>query len=225
MRSRSRLPGKERNRRAAIVADGSDGIISYCEVFYLYSIIYSADRCLRAFAEHEQAMKAGAPADTLIGSVQEAVGHAAALSRYFWPSTSLSRKAQPLEQLRALRGRKLRRAFSLTSTSPLRSRKLRNAWEHFDERLDEHLLEVDAGAFFPGCLIDDHTLADDPLGHIFKLLDPKAECLVLLGSKYFFGPIRAEVRRVHALATECANAGGRLRVGPNEHVGVQQSQT
>lgn len=49
----------------------------------------------------------------------------------------------------------------------------------------------------PGCLIESHEIADDPAGYTFKVLDPKAECLVLLGERFFYGEIREEVMRVH----------------------------
>lgn len=45
-------------------------------------------------------------------------------------------------------------------------------------------------------MLGEHTLADDPVGKIFKLIDPENECLVLLGRKFFFSPIREEVKRI-----------------------------
>lgn len=52
----------------------------------------------------------------------------------------------------------------------------------------------------PNGLIGKHMIVDDPIGHVFKVLDSDAECLVLLNKKYFFGPIRAEVKRIVDLA-------------------------
>ena len=101
--------------------------------------------------------------------------------------------------------------FHLDESSALYNRDLRNAWEHFDERLDAYFLENDAGFFFPSCILDDHSLADDPVGHIFKLLDIEAECLVLLGEKYFFAPIREAVQSVLEIALEADKNGSRLR--------------
>lgn len=59
------------------------------------------------------------------------VGHAAALSRYFWPSPSGGKKPQ-LQNLKQKRGEFLRNVFKLDEHSPLHNRDLRNAWEHFD---------------------------------------------------------------------------------------------
>jgi len=92
--------------------------------------------------------------------------------------------------------------YKITDDSPLANRELRNAWEHFDEKLDAYVLSNDAGYFFPTPIINSHTLADDPAGKIFKLLDPENHCLVLLGQKFFFEPIRNEVERVFARAAQ-----------------------
>lgn len=202
----------ERERRASLAVTEYDGIIPYVEAFYIHSIIYSASRCLDSFARYDHLKDNGGSADEIISIVQEAVGHSAALSRYFWPSPQGKRKQPNLAKLKEARGEKLRRAFQLDESSALYNRDLRNAWEHFDERLDSYFLENDAGVFFPSCILDNHSLADDPTGHIFKLLDVEAECLVLLGVKYFFTPIREAVRSMLAIALEADKNGSRLRV-------------
>ena len=186
----------ELERRAKIVAEQYDGILPYFEAFYLFSIHYSADRCLEAFHRYDQLKDKDIVPEYLISVVQEAVGHAAALSRYFWPS-SIGRKSQKnLQLLKSKRGKKLREFFGLDEKSPLYNRDLRNAWEHFDERLDQYLVGRDSGMFFPTCKIGSHNLANNPVDQFFKLLDIDAECLVLMEEKYFFGPIRLEVERV-----------------------------
>lgn len=205
-----RLPTEERSRRAGIVFGDCGGILPQAEVFYLHSIIYSARRAMRSFEEYEAAKGRTDDAEYLVSVLQEAVGHAAALSRYFWPSLVRKKSPQASDKLKAARGEKLRGAFALSETSALFDRKLRNAWEHFDERLDGFLLENDAGTFFPDCFIGDHRVADDPLGHIFKLLDPAEECLVLLGQKYFYAALRQEVDRILRLALKLSHSGGRL---------------
>jgi hypothetical protein len=129
---------EEKEKRAAIVADRG-GILPYCEAFYLLSIHYSAGRCLESFEKYEKFKNQEVEPDYLVSIIQEAVGHAAALSRYFWPSPQ-GRKNQPnLTRLKKERGKKLRHSFGLTEDSPLYNRDLRNAWEHFDERLDVYL--------------------------------------------------------------------------------------
>jgi len=202
------LTAEEKEKRAAVVANEYAGILPYCEAFYLLSIHYSAERCLESFQKYEEIKTQKVDPDYLVSIVQEAVGHAAALSRYFWPSPQGRKKQPHLLRLKSERGKKLRKSFGLNDASSLYNRELRNAWEHFDERLDMYLLETDSGMFFPKSIIGSHTKADDPLGHIFKLLDPEEECLVLMGCKYFFAPIRDEVVSIY---NEIFNKeGGRL---------------
>lgn len=204
------LDVEERQSRAKLVVDDYDGILPCCEAFYIHSIIYSAGRCLESFDRYLQLKKEDISPEYLICIIQEAVGHAAALSRYFWPSPSGKKKEPNQRLLKEARGEKLCKAFGLDHTSSLYNRDLRNAWEHFDERLDIYLLQNDAGYFFPNCLVDSHALADDPVGHIFKLLDPEEECLVLMGKKYFFIPIYGEVLRIFNMAMEAGKNGARL---------------
>lgn len=189
---------QELERRAEVNVEHCNGIQPMHMVFYHHSIYYSAERCLSAFDEYEQLLEhQDIEPIHLVSTIQEAIGHAAALSRYFWP-TSMGDKRKQSKQLEMRRkgGETLRNFFAVTDDSPLHNRDLRNAWEHFDEKLDTYLISNLAGHFFPDPLVADHSLADEPTGKIFKLIDPTSECLVLLGEKFFFNPIRAEVERI-----------------------------
>lgn len=108
------------------------------------------------------------------------------------------------------RGERLRGAFNLDNESPLKWRRLRNAFEHFDEDLDRFLLNNSVGYFFPDPLIGQHTLADEAIGNVFRLVDPVSGTCVLLGHKFEFRPIRAEVVRVLSRALEMDRQGSRL---------------
>jgi hypothetical protein len=136
--------------------------------------------------------------------VQEALTHAGALSRYFWPSPKQKNK------IAMARATKLRYYFYLNDNSPLRCRALRDTFEHFDERLDNYLLGATAGSFFPGPLIADADLASEPTGHFFRLVDPEKQVCVIFGEKFAFGPIRNEVKRVYSAAREMDENGSRL---------------
>ncbi|GAB1045095.1 hypothetical protein AYI83_21075 [Shewanella algae] len=188
---------EELERRAKLTNEMCGGIQPMHKPFYTLSVKYSADRCLKAFSAYDDLLAGGASAEELISSVQEAIGHAAALSRYFWP-TSMGKKKEAKEQIamRQARGEALREIYGVSNNSCLTDRDMRNAWEHFDEKLDVFVLSHDAGCFFPMPMLGEHTLADDPVGKIFKLIDPENECLVLLGKKFFFSPIREEVKRI-----------------------------
>ncbi|RWE82525.1 MAG: hypothetical protein EOS63_06840 [Mesorhizobium sp.] len=198
-----RLDEDTRKQRETVIAGQYGGIYPPYEAFYIQSIIYAADRSETAFKRFDEADALTAPAGLIFATVQEALTHAGALSRFFWPVKKDS-------QLAAARGKRLREAFKLDDTSPLKWRNLRNAFEHFDEDLDRFLLEDRVGYFFPGPVVDDQALTEETLGQIFKLVDPPHAVCVLLGQRFEFRPIRREVQRVLARAIEMDNAGARL---------------
>ncbi len=208
---RTALTNEELIRRADIVVRDYAGVVPYFEVMFLHSMLYASGRSLEAFERFRCIDDPRDAPDYAVSVVQEAVGHAAAVSRFFWPAVGTKREPVSLRKMRELRGERLCTAFGMTDESPLANRSLRNAWEHFDERLDRYQLEVTGGAMLPGCLIDRHDIADDPVGHTFKVLDPDAECLVVLGERFFYGAIRDEVARVHQIALASDRDGGRLR--------------
>lgn len=198
---------KELLRRILLIIENYEGIAPEHEAFYIYSILYSAERALSAFDRYEELIKKKANVTILISTIQEAIGHAGALSRYFWESRMGPKSTKKLNEKRA---NKLRDKFGLVGTSPLKDRSLRDEWEHYDERLDIFLIKNIAGNYFPTPILDRHTLADEPCGKIFKLLDIEAHCLVLLGKKYFFIPIRQEVLKVYNYAMCAIENGCRL---------------
>jgi hypothetical protein len=117
--------------------------------------------------------------------------------------------------LKIARADKLRKAFGLTSNCLLKDRRLRDLLEHFDERLDRYLVSHDSGYFFPGAMVGDSELADDPAGNIFKLVDHRNSCFVLLGEKHHFGELRKEVEHVYELAVDMDKNGCKLRKLPD----------
>ena len=191
---------EELERRAEIVSRTSAGIQAPHEAFYIHSILYSAGCSLRAFARYDTLNAVGVEyPDMMIAAVQEAIGHAGALSRYFWPPPPRKTKGTERPNFGLLvsdRGEKLRNAFQVTKASPLFDRNLRNVWEHFDEKLDQYLLGIIGGVFFPECIIAPIHHPDRLIRHYFKKLDPESESLILLDDIYFFGEIRAEVQRI-----------------------------
>ena len=200
----------ETNRRAAILVETVDGIHPPFEAFYILSVIYATSRSLAAFRRYSTSVTRCARDETIVSAVHEALGHAAALSRFFWPSGVGGKNLSGVPLLTKARATKLRRAFHVTEDSPLKDRQLRNALEHFDERLDAYMLKDTAGLFFPTAIVGDHKLADDPTGHIFKLVDPEVHCFVLFGEKFFFGNLRKEVSLVHRRAQTMGRQGSRL---------------
>jgi hypothetical protein len=179
--------------RAAIIARDYEGIFAPYASFYIHSIEYAAKRSEAAFDAFRAASAMEETADSVFGAIQEALTQAGGLSRFFWPA----RQSGLLGQAR---GKRLRRAFELADDSPLSSRAIRNAMEHLDERLDRFLLTDPAGHFFPGPILADYEMADEKIGHVFKLVDPYRSFCVVLGERIYFYSIECEVRRVHFLA-------------------------
>ncbi|EGA64946.1 hypothetical protein [Vibrio brasiliensis] len=212
-----KIDNEEKERRARIVVDDCGGIQFPQEAFYIHSIAYSSGRCIEVFERYANLKNEDIPPSYLVALVQEAVGHAAALSRYFWPTPNKKKIIANQIELRGARASKLRSAFEQTEQSPLYNRDLRNAWEHFDERLDDYLLSHMAGTFYPTAIIGSHEEADAPTNHIFKLLDIENECLVLMNEKYFYLPIYHEVKKVFNLAMQFDSEGARLPITNNSN--------
>ena len=186
-----------------MVINDYDGMLPYNEAFYICSIIYAAEAAYVAYARYEGQCKAGRDHSAAASAIHEALGHAAALSRFFWPVRA--------NRLTKARGQRLREAFQVSDESPLQARGLRNALEHYDERLDEFLLGDCVGMILPEPLIGPVDLATDPVGKVFKLLDPDQGIFVILGEAFQFEPIIAEVGRILERAYELNDAGSRLR--------------
>lgn len=180
-------------RRAGIVVE-MGGVVPYCVAFYNVSIRYCVTRAHHSFRRYEDSRVSEEVDEIQVSYVHEALEHAAALSRFFWPSGLGNRN---LNKLRKARARMLREQHKLNGRSPLKNRKLRDSLEHFDERLDEYCLTQDAGYFFPSAMIGNSNLADDPTGNIFRLVDPQKKIFVVMGEKYEFGPIQTEIERLH----------------------------
>ena len=175
------LENDEYKRRETIVVEQFSGIIDYCEPFYIYSIHYSADRAIAAFERFIEAASAeNLNAPLVVSSIHEALTHASALSRFFWPVRN-----KPIHLARAA---KLRRAFAIEDSSPLKDRALRDALEHFDERLDIFLLEHDTGFFRPAPTVGSHSEIGGQ-DKVFKLVDLREKAFVLLNEIHFFEPI------------------------------------
>lgn len=188
---------EELERRAKMTSKECNGIQPMHKVFYGLSIHYSAERSLLAFTKYDELLDTGGNASDLVSAVQEGIGHAAALSRYFWPTTMGNKKKMPEQiSMRLKRGEHLREQYGIDETSPIFNRDLRNMWEHFDEKLDTYLLSHDAGCFFPSPMLGAHETADESVGKVFKLIDTEEHCLVLLGRKFFFLDIRKEIERI-----------------------------
>lgn len=183
-----RMDRTEQQRRRQEVTESHGGIQPMFREFYFEAVAYAAGRAVAAFERFDKSLSSGGSSDETVASAHEALGHAAAVSRFFFPSTR-----DPLCEARGLR---LRHLFAVEPNSSLQDRELRNALEHFDERLDDYLLGNIEGFIFPGAQVGDASLSDHESGHLFRMVDPDDEVIVLFGKKHRFGTLRTEVTRI-----------------------------
>ena len=199
------------SERVEMVCADSGGIHPPFEAFYIHSVAYAASRAIQAFDRFRAALSEALPDEEVFSLVQEAMGHAAALSRFFNPSGVGGKGGAPLRRLANARAEKLRAAFEIDEGSVIWNRQLRDALEHFDERLDRYLLRDAVGTFFPNPVVGAAELAEDRWGHIFKLVDPESFQFVILGERFDFKRVYDEVVRVFRLAESMDKNGMRLR--------------
>jgi hypothetical protein len=195
----------ERQRRETIVIEENAGVLPYMEVMYLASVIYAAEAAIVAYQRYVRAREQEDGDSAAASAIHEALGHAAGLSRFFWPSGG---------KLPKVRAKYLRNRLAVEGDSPLRNRRLRDALEHFDERLDEFLLADCVGLLLPEPMVADVNQVDDPTAQIFKLVDPWNGVFVVLNERFAFQAIIEEVARILARAydiyngTSCAEPAG-----------------
>ena len=177
------------------------GIQPMHQIFYYYSILYTAECSVRAFEFYEYLLTQNDVDEIqLVGVVQEAIGHAGALAFYFWNKGS-RRQPKEIKEYIKQRSEFLKNEFKLDDTSALKNRSLRNTFEHFDEKIDIGLLNTMAGTFYPMPVIQSHSIIEkEQVGKYFKLLDIEKKCLVLLNEKFFFKDIQKEVERIYKIA-------------------------
>jgi hypothetical protein len=190
--------------------DHYSGIFPPYEAFYIHSIMYEADRVLAAFEQYGELRSKDASWPDQVSAIHEALGHAGALSRFFWPSRSSRFVSKSIQALREARAGKLRLAFRMGDESPLKDRRLRDALEHFDERLDKYLLTSGAGEYAPVPRIGDSEGLPDGANHVFKLVDPSRSTFLILDVKLQFGGIREEAARVLLETRRMMQNGARL---------------
>lgn len=180
------------------------------EAFYIQSMLFNAKAAAASIEQINAVMHvvkenspenpvSALPVQYLLGNLQNLVLHAAALSRYFWPS----------RDQHDWRGTQLRRALSIEDDSPWKSRDLRNAIEHFDERLDTYLDVGLTGKIIPEYVGPMPASGGVPL-HLFRAYFVDTGDFELLGRRFNMPLIAREVLRVEAALRQMDANGGRL---------------
>jgi len=200
------LDDEERKRRARLIVDEYQGIHPPWEILYISHIQSTCRASLAAFNRFEElAIAPRGQQDP--GAAFEALGlalaHSAAVSRFFKPSR------QGIAGISRARGDRLARAFAVGPSSALNDRGLRDAIEHYDERLDEYLLNpqygntIGIGIGGPAPPLNDAAF---PLRWV-NIVDGRAQ---ILGQEYDYSNTKREIMRVLLLADKFMESGCRL---------------
>lgn len=182
------------------------------EVFYLEALLYCTTAALRAGRDVQSALKTGSRhtattpewqrcAFAIMNGVQTITIQAAALSRYFWPSSKA-----PTSRARAQR---LREGLGIGERSPLRSRELRNRWEHFDERLDAFCKEHRAGVVLPSYVGPKPPESEVPT-IAFRAYYTDVGEFEILGDRFDVPMVLTAIEEVHIRVVSCLDRGGRI---------------
>jgi hypothetical protein len=191
------------NDYSKIIAEQYSGILPFHEAFYIRSIGVAAQKGAEEFENYRTRIRSKDEVLRAIHDLQTALTHAAIVSRFFWPASR--------DLLTVTRAARLRLGYNLNDSDPLADRALRNAIEHFDERLDKFLARSPTGPIVD-MVIGDHSIADDPLGYVLRLVDSEAEIFVLLGKKFRFVGVEMSLRSISNLSVAMAKKGYRLPV-------------
>ena len=134
----------------------------------------------------------------VLNNLQNIFVHAAAISRYAWPSRVGK------QNLHANRGQELKQLLDLSDASPLRDRNLRNKLEHFDENLDVYLNSKPiVGHVIPAYVGGSINSQGVPV-HLFRAYYVDTAVFEILGHKFEAQPIVDEICRLHSRFNACA---------------------
>lgn len=204
-----KISDAEKERRAAILTEQHSGIHEPDEIVYISHISSVSRLATNAFDRFENQIDTGFNRmghEETFESLQTAISHSAALSRFFWPSRNGTRS------LHKARGKKLRIAFRVNNDSPLKDRGLRDAIEHYDERLDLYHLNPKMGNII-SLRINDEPRPNTQPSFILLKVDTKLREVNILGKEHGYGRIIKEVNRISDLAVRFSKAGYRLPDG------------
>ena len=185
------------------------------EALYIQGMLYctssafeSMDAIESEFGENpEEKILEGPPElnwALVLRHLQNVVLQAGSLSKYFWP----------IRKQHYWRGRILRDKFGLSDGHALQSRKLRDAFEHFDERLDAYIESGLVGIVLPQ-FVGPRPRSDGVPGHFFWAYLVDENSFQLLGENFALEPIVAGILEIHEKLQVFESNGSRM-VHPEE---------
>jgi len=171
-------------------------------IFYVHAMLFNVRAALGSLelAGDAMGLTPGSSApdridqDFVLNHLQNAIIHAGAVSRHFWPSKGKGAAARKTQA----RGAFLRRRMGVEDANPLADRRLRNAIEHFDERLDAYLANGLVGIIVPHYVGQSLEPSDIP-GHIFRAFYTDSLVFEIIGERYAIPPLIDELQRLEGL--------------------------
>jgi hypothetical protein len=140
--------------------------------------------------------------DFVLNHLQNAIIHAGAVSRHFWPPKGKGAAARKKQA----RGAFLRRQLGIEDASPLADRRLRNAIEHFDERLDAYVGQGIVGIILPHYVGESMEASGIP-GHIFRAFYTDSLTFEIMSERYEIAPLIDELQRLENLLESNGRGG------------------
>jgi predicted P-loop ATPase len=179
-----------------------EGIWSPYIAFYVESIRFNCESAYKSiesvaeFIEMTNKTKGkyeitGIIQNQVINNVQNILVQAAAISRYFWPSTPGKNK------IHEKRADHLRKIFEISDGSPLKNRTLRNQLEHFDEKLDIYLASKPIVGYVLPAYVGGLPETDGVPAHLFRAFYIDAGVFDVLGVRHEVQPIVDELCRIY----------------------------
>lgn len=127
----------------------------------------------------------------ILDHLQNILTHAAALSRFFWPSKD------GIHKIHQRRAETLRKNFALNDDSPLKNRNLRNQLEHIDEKLDNYLWKNSIVGHVLPAYVGGTIESDDVPVHLFRAFYIDIGVYETLGTRHKVQPIVDELCKIH----------------------------
>ena len=189
-----------------------DGPDDWALQAYMRELVEQGEAADLAAAEFNAAMNSAQPVVRAYAAIQSILAAGAMVSKLLWPTpadqnidcTPLSDEDEHARQRTLARGKRLRTELKIKSIPILESRQVRNAFEHFDERLDRYLL--DQGSRFIG----DRNIG--PKGQIVQIggklppflrhIDPQAGTVSVLDEEVDYRELSRAIADVSARASE-----------------------
>jgi hypothetical protein len=179
---------------------------------YVNEVLSQAEAAEIAAADLQTAVRAVDFARAF-AAVQSLLGAGAMISKLLWPNPArarpngepLNQAEEALRQATLLRGRTLRSVLKAKDLPILENRKVRNAFEHFDDRLDAHFqtgsrVVIDRGIGSKGQAVSVCDDEESTAPEYLRFIDPRAGTVSVLDDELSLRDLYSAICEVAARA-------------------------